>query len=362
MLAALALLAIGLAAIYRAEELAGGTGRTLRRQLVWGILSIAAMLAVTTVSYVRMRRWSYWLFAASLPLLASVYLFSPVNGAHRWIRIGSVSLQPSEFAKLAFILALGRYLMYRRNYRQLRGLLGPFALALVPMVLILKEPDLGTSLVFLPVLFIMLFAAGARLRHLALVAGLGLAVLPVLWTQMNLQQRSRVQALFSQTDAGAVPRGAGYQLHQSKQVLALGGVLGSYWHGVVVDDPRAYHLPEARTDFIFSVVGERWGLVGCTVVLVLFLFLLARGLKIASATQEPFGRLVAVGIVAQFAVQVIVNSSMTVGLMPITGMTLPLLSYGGSSLLASFVGLGLLMNIGMRPGFELTGEPFRFRD
>ena len=142
--------------------------------------------------------------------------------------------------------------------------------------------------------------------------------------------------------------------------MDLGGVWGSEIDGMLLDDPSAYHLPAARTDFVFCLVGERFGLVGCAAVLTLYLVLLACGLRIAAATREPFGRLLAVGIVAMLATQTAINSGMTVGLMPITGMTLPLVSYGGSSLLATAIALGLLINVAIRPGYEVTVEPFRF--
>jgi cell division protein FtsW (lipid II flippase) len=231
----------------------------------------------------------------------------------------------------------------------------------VPLVLILKEPDLGTAMLFLPVLFAMLFAAGARLRHLVLIGMLGVMALPVLWAGvMNAEQKSRITALFVQRDAGPAPKGDGYHLHQSKQVLALGGAWGSELSGVTVDDPVAYHLPACRTDFVLCMLGERWGAIGSMLTLLLYLVLLGRGLIAAAATREPFGRLLAVGIVSLLAAQVVVNTGMTVGLMPVTGVTLPLLSYGGSSLLFTGMALGLILNVGMRPGYEMTGEPFRF--
>ncbi|MCH7686032.1 MAG: FtsW/RodA/SpoVE family cell cycle protein [Planctomycetes bacterium] len=184
------------------------------------------------------------------------------------------------------------------------------------------------------------------------------------WLRCGLmsEQKSRVVSLIVQTDGGPAPKGDGYHLHQSKQVLALGGVWGSDWVGTAFDEPMLYHLPASRTDFIFCLVGERWGLIGTSVTLLLYAILFARGLMIAAATKEPFGRLLAVGIVALLASQTVINTGMTVGLMPITGMTLPLLSYGGSSLLMTCLALGLLINVGMRPGYEITSDPFRFRD
>jgi len=356
---AVALIFVGLTGIERGDELARGGGLS-NRQTVWILISIPAMLAATMVPYRTWRGASYPLFALSLLLLVVVFFMPPRNGARRWIPLLVSDFQPSELAKLAYIMSLSHYLMYRRNYRRLRGLIVPFLLTLVPLGLILREPDLGTSMVFLPVLFAMLFAAGARPRHLVFIGVLGVAVAPVLWTGMSVEQKSRVVSLFAQADGGPAPKGDGYHLHQSKQVLALGGLLGSESAGMAIDDPMAYHLPAGRTDFIFCLIGERWGFTGCALTLLLYLVLFARGFMVASATREPFGRLLAVGIVSLLATQTVINSGMTVGLMPITGMTLPLVSYGGSSLLSSCIAVGLLLNVGMRPGYEMTPDPFRF--
>jgi cell division protein FtsW (lipid II flippase) len=318
------------------------------------------MLAVSIPSYHVVCRYSYLLLLLLLVLLVVVYLLPPINHAHRWIRLGPIGLQPSEFAKVAFVLALARYLMYRENYRRLRGLIIPLVLAMVPVLLVLREPDLGTSMVFLPVLFVLLFAAGARRGDLAKVFCVGLLTLPLLWSQMSREQKLRVTALFEQPPAAERPSDNAYHLHQAKRMLALGGVWGSLLAGQPTDDPAAYHLPEARSDFIFCVLGERLGLLGLATVLALFTLLVWRGLAIAVATREPFGRLVAIGVVTLVAVQVLINAGMTVGLVPITGLSLPLVSYGGSGLLAHGVALGLLLNIGARPGYEVTKEPFRY--
>lgn len=355
-----ALMVLGLLGISRGDELTG-LGNFHSRQVVWALLSVPVLLASSAVSYRLLGYMAWPLFGLSLALLVVVYFLPARNGSHRWIYLGPVNLQPSELAKLAYILALADYLKYRENYRRFFGLVVPFVLTLVPVGLILREPDLGTSLVFFPILFAMLFAAGARPRHLLAVCFLGVMCLPALWWGMSAEQKSRVTALFSQEDGGPAPRGDGYHLHQSKQVLAFGGTLGSEWAGMTMTDPLAYHLPAGRTDFIFCLIGERYGLLGTLSVMLLYAVLFSRGLLIASATREPFGRLVAVGIVALLAAQVIINTGMTVGLMPITGLTLPLVSYGGSSLLATSVALGLLLNVGLRPGYEITREPFRFR-
>jgi cell division protein FtsW (lipid II flippase) len=356
---ALALMVIGLTGIERGDELAHA-GAFFHKQMIWIMLAVPALFLATFVPYRSLRHSSYLWLAVSLGLLGIVYVFPAKWGSRRWVPLGPMNFQPSELAKLACILALGRYLMYRENYRRLSGLFVPFLLALIPMGLILKEPDLGTSLLFLPVLAAMLLAAGAKLTHLAFVGLLGAIVSPLFWLGMSAEQKSRVTAVFLQRDGGPAPPGDGYHLHQSKQVIALGGAVGSQFAGTQVDDPLAYHLPACRTDFVFCMVGERWGLSGTLTVLALYLVLFGRGLLAAAATREPFGRLVGVGIVTLLATQTIINVGMTVGLVPITGITLPLLSYGGSSLLFTCLALGLLMNIAMRPGYEIGREPFKF--
>ncbi len=357
--AATALVMLGLAGISRGDQLAG-SGAYFTRQLVWVGLAIPALIAAAWVPYRSLRPVSYLLFGVTIVLLLLVFLMPARGGARRWIPLGLFDMQPSELAKLTFILALSHYLMYRRNFRRFLGLFTPFLLTLVPLVLVLKEPDLGTALLFLPMLLAMLLAAGARLRHLMLIGMMGVAVTPVLWLGMNAEQKSRVVSLLTQVENGPVPRGDGYHLYQSKRMLSLGGTWGSELSGMPVDDPAAYHLPAARTDFVFCLIGERFGLFGSLLTLAIYFVLVVKGLAIAHSTREPFGRLLATGIVTLLATQAIINTGMTVGLMPITGMTLPLVSYGGSSLVATAIALGLLINVAIRPGYEVTAEPFRF--
>ncbi len=359
-LLALALMLMGVVAIDRSQDILANDSHLASRQLVWAGLAVVVMFISTMASYRKLWRWSYGIFLVAIVLLGVVYFFPPINGVRRWVRLGSLGFQPSEFAKLAFVVALARYLECADNYRRLRGLLVPLAIAVVPVLLILKEPDLGTALVFLPVLLVMLLAAGARLFDLSMVALVGLLLVPVLWSQMSREQRSRVTALFHQNVPGERPSDDGYQLHQSKQMLALGGVWGSWIEGQAVEDPAAYHLPAAATDFVFSVIGERFGKVGATLTLAVFSLLIARLLAVGAATQEPFGRLLVVGLGALFGVQMLINIAMTLGLTPVTGLSLPLVSYGGSGMLAQGLALGLILNVGIRPGYEMTGEPFRF--
>jgi rod shape determining protein RodA len=250
--------------------------------------------------------------------------------------------------------------MHRDNFRRLRGLLGPLVLALVPVLLILKEPDLGTALVLLPVFFVMLFAAGAKRIDLACVVLAGLLVVPLLWTQMSRDQKSRITAMFDQPPPDHRPSDDAYQLYQAKRMRALGGVWGSLATGQPTDDQAAYWLPEAHCDFIFCVIGERLGLPGMALVLLLCAYIVGRAVMIAAETREPFGRLLATGVAALLAIEVIINTAMNVGLLPVTGLSLPFVSYGGSGLVTHAMALGLLLNVALRPGYEVTNEPFRW--
>ncbi|MEZ5943712.1 MAG: FtsW/RodA/SpoVE family cell cycle protein [Planctomycetaceae bacterium] len=355
----LLLFLLGVSGIARGDELAGD-GTLAGRQLLWGIISLPVAAAAIAFPYREWRRLAVPLFVIILALLVAVYFFPPRNGSRRWIPLGPIDMQPSEIAKLATIFLLSRHFLFQRNQRTLIGLGGPLLVTAIPVVLILREPDLGTSLLFFPVLFAILVAAGARLSHLALAIGLGLCLLPALWSVMSVEQKSRVTAVFQQADEGANRSGDGYHLNQSKQMLALGGAWGSQFSGESVADPAAYRLPAARTDFVLCLIGERWGVCGSLAVLILYAALILQGILIAFRTHEPFGRLVATGIVAMLGTQCLINTAMTVGLAPITGLTLPLLSYGGSSLVMTMASLGILWNIGWRRGLRVEGEPFRF--
>ena len=356
---ALALGLVGLGGIQRGDELITSSPYA-PRQFLWGMLALGTAAVTAFIPWVRLKQVGYPAYLATILLLLAVFLFPPRNGSRRWIPLGPLSIQPSELAKVAYILALGQYLMFRRNHRTVYGLIPPFLMTVIPVLLILREPDLGTSLLFFPVLFAMLFVAGAKSRHLLATALAGIAILPVLWQVMSAEQQSRVTAVFLQRDDGQPDTGDGYHLHQSKQMLALGGTWGSDVAGMPVSDPAAYRLPASRTDFVFCLVGERWGLAGTLGTIAIAAGLILTGLAAGSRTRDPYARLVAIGITTMFATQVMINTAMTVGLAPITGLTLPFMSYGGSSLVTTSLGLGLLISIARDPGFDVTGQPFRF--
>ncbi len=367
-----------------------------KKQCVFTGVGILGFLGINLISYRRLGNASYWLYG--LVLLMLLYLlvgkflaartsFSlPFahysNGAFRWIKlgVGGVSLpliQPSEFCKLFYILALSWYLRFRSNYESIRSLIGPFVLTLLPATLILLEPDLGTSLLLMPILFIMLFVAGAKIRHLALILMMGLVVSPFMWSKMHKYQRSRVSSVLLQNASfskkventpwlskllvGGPFRArewrndAGFNLIRSKLAIASGGGTGQgFRKGPFIKYDR--FLPEKENDFIIAAIAHQWGFLGCLTVIGLYGLIFLCGLAIAWNNPDPFARLVVIGVLAMFSVQVLENISMSVGLMPITGLTLPLISYGGSSLLVNFLAIGLLNNIGRSRPFSVANK------
>lgn len=360
-----------------------------KKQLVFASAGVFCLFCVNLFNYQRLGPISYLLYGIILALLALLLLdkvidlpFVPyINNSRRWIKVGlGFQLQPSEFCKIAYILALAWYLRFRSNYRKLLGLIGPFALTLLAMVLILLEPDLGTVLLMMPILFSMLFVAGAKVKHLVLILCMGLAVSPFLWHFMHSYQRMRISSVLLQNDkifqaAEAHPklaqilvgdpdklrtwsRDKGYHLLHSKKAITSGGLFG---YGFAKGPYIQYgYLPERHNDFIFATIAHQFGIIGCGVVLLLYVVILSCAIELAFLNTDPFGRLVAVGIAAMFAVQVLVNVGMTLGLMPITGLTLPLVSYGGSSLVVNFIAIGLLNNIGKHRPFSVAKKPFEF--
>ena len=348
-----------------------------KKQVVFALAGVAGFVGVNLVNYRRLGAVSHWLYGFVLVLLVlldiSQYVvplpFAPkIHGAHCWIKmgIGSLAIQPSELCKLAYILALAWYLRYRSNYQSFRALIGPFVLTLLPIGLILVEPDLGTVMLMMPVLFTMLFMAGARVKHLLLIVLLAVLVSPFLWLKMQSYQRARVSTVLLQSSwirekAEQSPAFSrilvggkfderrwrstwGYHIRRSKLAIASGGVTGA---GLGRGDFVKYNfLPDRHNDFIFSVIAHQCGFLGSLAFLGLYVILVVCGLEIAAGNIDPFARLLAVGIVAMIVVEVLVHVGMTLGLMPITGLTLPFVSYGGSSLLVNMMAVGLLNNIG----------------
>jgi len=396
MAAALALVAIGIITVYSVGHPAENTpaqqaedlGGFWAKQVKFAAVAAIAFIALNLINYRKLGAASYWIYASVLLLLSVLLVgryvinlpFVPeINNSHRWIKFGGLpALQPSEICKLAYILALAWYLRYRSNYRRFTALIGPFVLTLLPMVMILLEPDLGTVLLMMPVLFTMLFVAGAKVKHLLIIILLTIIISPLLWRQMNHYQRIRISSVLLQNKwvqkkaeqhpkIGRILVGTdfsrqkwentwGYQLNRAKFAIASGGLTGyGFRRGPFI---KYDFLPTRHNDFVFAVIAHQWGFLGCLGLLFLYVIIIACGLEIAANNTDPFGRLLAIGIVAMFTVEIIVNISMALGLMPITGLTLPLVSYGGSSLLVSTAAVGLLNNVGRCRPFSVAPKSF----
>jgi rod shape determining protein RodA len=272
----------------------------------------------------------------------AVYL--TVSGARRWLGVGAITVQPAEFFKICFVLTVV-WLLSSRWAQPISGAVVAAALPVfaVPFLLIIKQPDLGTALLLFPVLIALLVAAGVRLRLLGGLGLAGLSALPLVWFAMKDYQRERILVFL---DPFRDPQGSAYNVIQAKIAIGSGQLLGKGMAGAT--QSRLAFLPERHTDFVFAVFAETWGFVGCLVLLTCYAVLLLRGFDIAASAREPVGRLLALGATALLATEILVNVGMVSGLLPVVGVPLPLMSYGGSSMLVSLMSLGLLLSVRMR--------------
>jgi rod shape determining protein RodA len=315
------------------------------RQISWVGIGLVALLVVVSLDYRSLVRVAPALYAGGMVLLLTVLVLGrTVSGARRWIHLGPITFQPSELFKLVFVLMLAWVFTSRRDESLTRGtLIGAFALVGVPFLLVVRQPDLGTALVLIPVLIAVLVGVGMRLRVLGACALAGVAALPLFWLVLKPYQRDR---LLVYLDPFRDPLGTAYNVIQAKIAIGSGQLLGKGVTGAT--QSRLAFLPERHTDFVFAVFGEMWGFVGCLVLIAAYGLLVLRGFEIAASTRDPRGRVLALGVTAVFATQTLINLGMVTGLLPVVGIPLPLMSYGGSSMVASLMGLGLLLSIRMR--------------
>ncbi len=415
---ALALVAVGVLFIYSAG-LDTGTARSSGawiRQLIWAASGVAIMVFLTFFNLTTLRAYALGIYAANLLLVVVTLVFGrEVNGARAWLGIGELGVQPSEFMKISTILFLAVYFTGIGNgIRELPRFLLGLLIILVPMGVVMLQPDLGTALVFIPIFLGMAFIAGAEARHLAflLAAGLlavtlasvpvvlaamgrggamvsllgdtvflvyllaaaaavaGLAILGWRWTKrryfywiawaalvtvaaslgslvMRVTLRDyQIMRLAIFLNPQLDPRGAGWNVQQSVTAIGSGGLFGKGW--LQGTQSQLQYLPQQSTDFIFSILAEEWGFMGGLVVLGLFLAILLRGLSVVWSSREEYALLAGTGILSLLFYHVVVNIGMAMGIMPITGIPLMLLSYGGSSLWTALAGVGVLMNIDRR--------------
>jgi cell division protein FtsW len=315
----------------------------VKRQAVFAGLGVIMMFVMLRFDYRKLEQ-----FAKPIMILCVLFLIAVLipgvgqvrNGSRAWLGIGSFGIQPSEFAKLGMILFFSYYLSRHphriESFR--KGLLPPLALIGLLVGLIMLEPDLGQSAVLVGTGLIMVFAAGARIQHLLGLASLGIPV----FAALILAAPYRLNRVISFLDPWSYARGEGYHIIQSFFAIGPGGLLGV---GLGNSRQKFFYLPEPQTDFIFSILAEELGFIGGTTVLLLFLILIWRGIRTAITAPDAFGTLLAAGITSMIAVQVVINIGVVTGSMPVTGITLPLISAGGSSLTLMLTGIGILLNI-----------------
>ncbi|MBL7158287.1 MAG: rod shape-determining protein RodA [Candidatus Omnitrophica bacterium] len=315
------------------------------RQAIWLLAGLLIFCVALFIDYRKIVNFSYLFYGITILLLILVLAFGQTRGgSHRWINLGLFNLQPSELAKIALVFALSTYLGHRKRDSEKPSFVVGAALITLPVFcLILIEPDLGTALLLLPTALALLFIGGAKLRYLISIALASLLCVPVFWHFLKDYQKERLLVFIN---PNIDPLGAGYTIIQSKIAIGSGGIFGKGWLSGTQNTLN--FLPERHTDFIFSVVGEEWGLLGCLVFVFLYCLIVYRGLRIVSLTSDIYGKLIATGFITIFAVQSVVNIAMTIGLSPVVGLTLPLVSYGGSSLIITLFSLGVVLNIGMR--------------
>lgn len=337
-------------------EAAGHSGfATAKKQAVFSLIGVGVMLAVASVDYRHYRDWAPALYGAMLFLLVAVFVVGRrVSGAQAWFQLGPYQFEPSEAAKIALVVSLAAYASSFKGALHGRALLGVIVMAAVPFALVYKQPDLGSALVLLAIVATVVVVAGARVRHLA-VLGLLAVVAMVAVVQLGVlkgYQQSRITSFLhtpSQVSPELLQSYAGvniYNVVESKAAISHGGLLGQgVGHGSATNLSQ---VPEQRTDFIFSAVGEQVGLVGAVVLLVLFLVVLWRTWRAAVLSRDDFGRLLCAGVIGYLLFQTFENIGMTMGIMPVAGIPLPWVSYGGSAVLVEFAAIGLVLNVRMR--------------
>lgn len=335
----MALSTLGLVILYSSGQ--GDSGLAIRQLTRLGI-AFAVMLALAQLNPDTLRRWSPWLYALGILLLIAVALFgSTGKGAQRWLDLGVTRIQPSEILKLGLPLMLAWYFHTRPLPPRLGHLLVSALIVAIPVGLIARQPDLGTSLMIAASGLFVIFMAGLSWKLIGGVVALATAAAPLVWSQMREYQQQRVLTFLNPESD---PLGSGYHIIQSKIAIGSGGVYGKGW--LQGTQSNLDFLPERSTDFIFAAFSEEFGLVGAVILFCLYIGILARGLHIAAHAQSTFCRLLAGSLSLTFFLYLLVNVGMVSGLLPVVGVPLPLVSYGGTSMVTLMAGFGIIMAIG----------------
>jgi len=319
------------------------------KQILWLVISLSALVMVTLFDYQWFYRLSRYLYIVGLIMLIVVLIAGKTTmGAQRWIMLGPLTFQPSEFFRVVFIIAFSAYLTTLQEPLQDKTYIKSALLfALFPLLLVFKQPDLGTTILLFFIFVSLSLIKGINRKFIALALVIAIISVPflgqILWDRLKDYQKSRITAFISPEEDVA---GAGYHINQSKITIGSGGLFGKgYLKGT--QGPLRF-LPEKHTDFIFAVYAEEWGFIGSVFLIGLYLLLLLRGLDTALKAKDEFGRLVAAGITSMFFIYLTVNVGMTMGILPVVGVPLPFVSYGGTALLSNFIAAGILISIRTR--------------
>jgi len=352
---ALMIAAIGILSIYSSTyQKEGKLWQVIyKRQILWVLLGLTFFIIMSNLDYRRLWDWTYFLYAAAVFLLLLVFALGIVRlGAQRWLKIFWFNFQPSEFAKLVILIFLARYFSRKEvfdislvssKFGIFRGLVLPFLFVALPLGLIIEQPDLGSGVMILLLFIAFIYLTELRLKYIFIFLLIIALTLPLAWQVLRDYQKERLLVFLN---PNIDPLGAGYTMIQSKIAIGSGGIFGKGWLAGTQNQLR--FLPESHTDFIFATFTEEWGLLGSTVLLFLYYLLIRQGLLIAQRTHDYFGRLLGLGVSLMVAIQVFINIAMNLGLAPVVGLPLPLMSYGGSSVLVTFIALGILVSIDRR--------------
>jgi len=342
----------GIAMLYSAAD--GSMEPWAAKQAIRFAIALILMVGAALVDIRHWFRAAYWVYAIVLALVIAVDLRGFVGmGAQRWIDLGVIQPQPSELMSVALTLALARYFhsLSDEDIERIRYLIVPALMVGVPAGLVLKQPDLGTAVILLMGGAVLLFIAGVRLRYFTLTVAAAAAALPGVWHFLRDYQKTRIYTFL---DPDSDPLGAGYHILQSKIALGSGGLFGKgFLQG---SQSHLSFLPEKQTDFIFTTLAEEFGLIGGLGLLVLYSVIIVYGFAIALRSRSHFGRLLGLGIVTNFFLSVFINTAMVMGLIPVVGVPLPLISYGGTAMLAVMFGFGLLINVGVHGDTRLNSR------
>lgn len=321
-----------------------------QRQIIWVALGAFFYIVISSLNYRRLWDWTYVIYVLTLLFLTLVFILGVVRlGAQRWIRFSWFNFQPSEFAKLILVIFLARYFSKKsvddislpsRRFGIIKGIILPFIYVAVPMALIIEQPDLGSGLMILFIFIAVLYMTGVRLRYIFTFLLVMFLPVPFLWNFLRDYQKDRLLVFLN---PNIDPLGAGYTVIQSKIAIGSSGLFGKGW--LAGTQSQLYFLPESHTDFIFATFTEEWGLAGSVLLLLLYFLLIRQGFSIASRTRDSFGKLLAYGISLMLAIQIFTNVAMNMGLAPVVGLPLPLMSYGGSSVIVTFISLAILANV-----------------